>query len=594
MVLCFRRLIMAYFLRQEKKKKGTYLQMYDSYWDKEKKESRTKSVMAFGYVEELISDELPDPVAYYKDFVAKKNEERAALLAEDSRPRAFSSIVENNVGHFLLHSLLTELNVKETVDILASQTRFQFSVYDMLAQLIYARVIAPCSKSKTVSSVFPHLYNSVPISEDQVYDGCSFIGASYKKYIELFNYCYEQHYNRDFSSVFFDCTNYYFEIDLPAEDKQKGPSKENRHAPIIGQALLLDADLVPLAMQMYPGNESEKPYIRKTIDEMKQRYNVSGKTVQVADKGLNCARNIYAAVKEADDGYIFSKSIRGKNLSEKEKKWVLLENDANVFTDYTDRKGRLLFRLKSCVDTFTYQFKETDPDTGKESVTTFSVTEKRIVSYNPALARKQKEEILKMVDKASNYTTYKKMAREDLGDSAKYIKVTSKDKNGKKINPLIEIDHEKIEEDLKYAGYNLLITSELDTDPLQIYRTYHGLWKIEESFRITKSFLDARPVYVQKKETIYGHFLICYLSLFLLRVLEIKVFKNKINSYDLIHFMRDFRVVNTGDGSYINISRDQAVNEKIKEVTGLSNLDALFLSEKELNNLFNNCMLLDS
>ena len=108
------------------------------------------------------------------------------------------------------------------------------------------------------------------------------------------------------------------------------------------------------------------------------------------------------------------------------------------------------------------------------------------------------------------------------------------------------------------------------------YQTYHGLWKIEESFRITKSYLDARPVYVQKKETIYGHFLICYLSLFLLRVLEIKVFQNKINSYDLIHFMRDFRIVSKGDGSYINISRDQMVNEKIKNVTGLSNLDALF------------------
>lgn len=584
---------MAYFLRQEKKKKGTYLQMYDSYWDKEKKESRTKSVMAFGYVEELISEELPDPVAHYKAFVKKKNEERAASLAEESRPRAFSSIVEKNAGHFLLHSLMTELNVKGTIDILASQMRFQFSVYDMLAQLIYARVIAPCSKSKTVSAVFPHLYNSVPISEDQVYDGCSFIGAAYKKYIELFNHCYDQHYNRDFSSVFFDCTNYYFEIDLPAEDKQKGPSKENRHDPIIGQALLLDADLVPLAMQMYPGNESEKPYIRRIIDEMKQRYNVSGKTVQVADKGLNCARNIYAATKEASDGYIFSRSIHGKNLSEKEKRWVLLENDANVFTDHTDEKGRLLFRLKSCVDTFSYQFEETDPDTGKAVTTTFSVTEKRIVSYNPALAKKQRAEIMKMVDKASSYTTYKKMAREDLGDSAKYIKVTSKDKNGKKIRPLIEIDQDKIDEDLKYTGYNLLVTSELDMDPLQIYDTYHSLWKIEESFRITKSYLDARPVYVQKKETIYGHFLICYLSLFLLRILEIKVFKNKINSYDLIHFMRDFRIVSRGDGSYINISRDQAVNEKIKEVTGLSNLDALFLSEKEIKDFFNNCMLLD-
>ena len=111
---------------------------------------------------------------------------------------------------------------------------------------------------------------------------------------------------------------------------RKGLHKENRHDPIIGQALLLDADLVPVAMQMYPGNESEKPYIRKIIEEMKSRYKVSGKTVQVADKGLNCARNIYAAVKEADDGYIFSKSIHGRNLSQKEKKWLLLENDKNV------------------------------------------------------------------------------------------------------------------------------------------------------------------------------------------------------------------------------------------------------------------------
>ncbi len=585
---------MAYFLRQEKKKKGLYLQMYDSYWDKKLKQSRTKSVMAFGYVEELISDEMPDPVAYYKEFVKQKNQERAAAFIQETRPRAFTSPVEYNLGHFLLHTLLEELDVKKTIDILADQMRFQFNVYDMMAQLIFARVIHPCSKSKTVSSVFPHLYNSSSISEEQVYDGLAFIGASYKKYIELFNHCYEQHYQRDFSNVFFDCTNYYFEIDLPYEDKQKGPSKENRHDPIIGQALLLDADLVPVAMQMYPGNESEKPYIRKTIEEMKNRYKISGKTVQVADKGLNCARNIYAAVKEAHDGYIFSKSIHGRNLSEKEKKWVVLENDKNVWENYTDKDGKLLYRLKSCIDTFSYQFKETDPETGNEVVTTFSVTEKRIVSYNPALAQKQASEILKMADKASSYTTYKKMTRDELGDSAKYIKITNKDKSGKRITPVIEIDQEKLNEDLKYAGYNLMVTSELDMYPLQVYQTYHNLWKIEESFRITKSYLDARPVYVRKKETIYGHFLICYLSLFLLRVLEIKIFKKGINSYDLIHFIRDFRVVRGGDGSYINISRNQVVNEKVKELTGMTNLDALFLSEKEVENIFKNCMLLDS
>ena len=585
---------MAYYLRKEQKKKGIYLQMYESHWDKDKKQPRSKSVMAFGYVQDLISGGIPDPIAYYSDFVAKKNMERAASLAEETRPRAFASPVELSLGHFLLHTLLEELNVREVIDILSAQMRFRFSVYHMMAQLIFSRVISPCSKAKTVSAVFPHLYNSFPISEDQVYDGLAFIGESYKKYIELFNHCYEQYYPRDFSHVFFDCTNYYFEIDLPCGDKQKGPSKEKRHDPIIGQALLLDADLVPVAMQMFPGNESEKPYIRTLIEEMKNRYQISGKTVQVADKGLNCARNIYAAVKEATDGYIFSKPIHGRNLSAKEKEWLTLENDQNVWTDYTDRDGNLLYRLKSCVDTFPYRFQGPNPETGKVAVTTFSVAEKRIVSYNPALAKKQKAEIRKLADKASNYATYKDMTREELGDSAKYVKITNKDKNGNEIKPIVELDNEKLREDLKYAGYNLMVTSELNMEPLQIYQTYHSLWKIEESFRITKSFLDARPVYVQKKETIYGHFLICYLSLFLLRVLEIKVFKNQINSYDLIHFIRDFRVVKTGKDSYINISRNQAVNEKVKKLTGLTTLDALYLSETEVKNIFKNCMLLDS
>ena len=593
-MVLYQEVLMPYFLRQDKKKKGIYLQMYDSFWDKEKKESRTKSVEAFGYVQDLVSEDIPDPVAYYKEYVKRKNEERNKALAEETRPRAFSSTSESYAGHFLVHALLSELNVKETIDILASRMRFQFSVYDMVAQLIYARILFPCSKSRTVSHVFPYLYAGVPISEDQVYDGCAFIGGSYKKYIELFNHCYEQHYKRDFSNVFFDCTNYYFEIDLPDGDRQKGPSKENRNDPIIGQALLLDADLVPVAMQMYPGNESEKPYIRKTIEDMKQRYKLSGKTVQIADKGLNCARNIYAAVKEANDGYIFSKSVHGRNLSEKEKKWLLLENDANVFTDYTDKDGHILFRLKSCVDTFHYHFTEADPETGRETTVSFSVKEKRVVSYNPGLAKKQKAEIRRMADKAAKYTTHKMIAREELGDSAKYVRIISRDANGKRVKPVVEVNRDKVEEDMKYAGYNLLVTSELDMDPLQIHSAYHSLWKIEESFRITKSYLDARPVYAHKKETIYGHFLICYLSLFLLRVMEIKCFHNQVNSYDLINFMRDFRVVNRGDGTYINISRDQAVNEKVKAVTGLANLDALYLTKAEIDNLFENCMLIDS
>ena len=566
--------------------------MYESRWNKEFKQPRNHCIESFGYVNDLVSEEIPDPISYYRDLVAKRELERKSILDDSTRPRIFDQTVEKNAGHFLIHALLEELGVKEIIDILSSVMRFRFSVYDMMEKLICARIIDPCSKSKTVSSVFPLLYNESEISEDQVYDGCFFIGESYEKYIELFNSQYEKLYGRSYDKVFFDCTNYYFEIDLPDEDKQKGPSKENRHEPIIGQALLLDADQIPLGMTMYPGNESDKPYIRKAVEDMKQRYKVSGRTIQVADKGLNCARNIYAASVEAKDGYIFSRSIHGKALSKEEKVWVLLEDEGpNRYTEHRDDSGRLLYKTKSCIDDFSYEFKETDPETGEETVTKFTVKEKRVVSYNPSLAAKQKAEIMKQVEKASNCLTYKRMAREELGDAVKYVSFESVGKDGKKVKPVVYIDMDKVNEDLKYAGYNLLVTSETDMPTDEIYKTYHGLWRIEESFRITKSFLDARPVYVQKKETIYGHFLICYLSLFLLRILEFKCFKNKMNSSEIIRFIRDFRIARKDEDTWINLAHDRKAVEKMKEVTGITILDALYPTNSEVKNLFEKTIL---
>ena len=578
---------MGYFLRQDKKKKGIYLQMYETYWDTRLKQARTRCIKSFGYVSELISDDIPDPVAHFKQLVREEELKRRKAQEEETKPRAFEESVEKNVGYFLLASLIDTLDVKEVVDILSSVQRYQFSVYDMLTQLIYARVIEPSSKTKTVSSVFPLLYNYEPMSDDQVYEGLFFVGESYKKYIELFNHQYERIIKRNYSTCYFDCTNYYFEIDMPKDDRQKGPSKENRRSPIIGQALLLDGDMVPLAMQMYPGNESEKPYIRTVIEEMKQRYNVNGRTIQVADKGLNCARNIYSAVKESNDGYIFSKSVHGHNLSDAEKKWVLLEdNRANKYTEYRGFNGELKYKIKHCIDTFEYRFKDIDTESGETVERTFSVREIRIVSYNPSLAEKQKEEIRKSVEKASAYTSYRSITREELGDSAKYVSVQSTDDSGKRIKPIIRINQAKVDEDMRFAGYNLIVSSEINMSPQEIYRAYHSLWKIEESFRITKSCLDARPVYVQKQETIYGHFLVCYLALFLLRVLEIKYFDNKISAYDLIDFIRDFRVARSKDGSYINLSRNCRVNQLLKKATGLSSLDALYLSQRDIDSFF--------
>lgn len=578
---------MSYFLRQDKRKNRIYLQMYERYWNKELKQARTRCIESFGYVDELKKKGITNPINYYNDLVQKREQERLVTLNEDTRPRISDEIIEKNLGYFLYDVLLQELGVKKVIDILASVKQFQFNLYDLIRELIVSRIIDPCSKSKTVEKVFPKLYNYVPISEDQVNDGLYFIGSTYKKYIELFNSQYEKIFPRNLGVCYFDCTNYYFEIDMEDEIRKKGPSKENRQEPIIGQALLLDENLIPYSMELYPGNMSEKPFIRKLIEDMKTRSKVRGKTIQVADKGLNCARNIYAAVKEAKDGYIFSKSVHGKNLSEQEKAWVLMEdNNANKYTYFYDSDKKLKYKIKSCIDNFKYSFTDVDLETGEQYTTTFIVKEKRIVSYNPDLARKQKAEIQKEIDKATKYATFKAMTKEELGSASKYLINATVDDYGNKIKPRLELNQAKIEEEMRFAGYNLIVTSETHMSSKQIFDTYHNLWKIEECFRLTKSYLDARPVYAKKEETIYAHFLICYLGLFLTRVLEIKCFNNTINAQTIINFAREFKVARLDENKYINLSFDKGLIEKMKNVTDLTILDALYLTKKEVDDLF--------
>ncbi len=413
--------------------------------------------------------------------------------------------------------MLDKLGLEEDMKMMTSNKKFQYGFYDFISTMIYAQVINPGSKFKTFEKVIPNIYGRNKYSYDQILDGINYIGSDYQKFIELFNHHIQEIYPRTTDKVYFDCTNYYFEIDLEDEFRKKDPSKENRKNPLVGQALLLDSDQIPLAMTLYPGNESEKPHLRKHIEDIKDRYNVNGKVVQVANKGLNCAANIYAAVKEADNGYIFSKSVHGKNLSTLEKEWVLKEDENNIWYEVNDENGNLHYKYKEVTETYDYQFYDSDNNIQK-----FQVKEKRIVTYNPKLAKKQRNEIMKEVEKLKSKLTVKGLAREEFGDAIKYVDFEEKDKTGKKVKIQPKINKTKVEESLKYAGYNLLVTSETDKKAQDIYNIYHGLWRIEESCRIMKTYLEARPVFLQKQESIYGHFLICYLALTVLRLLEKK------------------------------------------------------------------------
>lgn len=325
MVLYYKRVtFMAYFLKKTNNKKGTYLQIYSSFYDPERGHTAHKAYKPIGYVHELQEKGIDDPIAFYKDEVTKLNQElKAAKDAKKARQISDDS-PEKLIGYFPMKNINDKLSVKKYIDLMQTATDFRFNVFDMVSALVYARLVHPCSKSKTYDEVIPKLFDSYDFSLNQLYDGLEYIGCEYEKIIEIYNHQIQQMYKFDTSHTYFDCTNFYFEIDKEDTFRRKGPSKENRKEPIIGLGLLLDAHQIPVGMKLFPGSQSEKPVIRSIIQDLKNRNSVSGRTIQVADKGLNCAENIFHALKNGD-GYIFSKSV--KQLPEVEKTWVLLPND---------------------------------------------------------------------------------------------------------------------------------------------------------------------------------------------------------------------------------------------------------------------------
>lgn len=532
---------MAYFLKVAKQQNRTYLSIYESFYSPDVKGTKHRSVKKIGNLDKLIASGIEDPISFYKKEVDKMNEERKYKNANSKiNQRLISEISpEKYLGYFPLANILNTLDVEEHFTYMQSIRDFQFNVFSVFSSLVFARAVAPLSKHRTFHDVLPSLLNKVDFSYDQLLDALEFVGSEYEKFIEIFTVATSENYGIDTKHTFFDCTNFYFEIDKESDFQKRGPSKEMRRDPIVGLGLLLDANMIPIGMRMYPGNESEKPVIRNIIGDLKKQNNIEGRTVQIADKGLNCARNIIEAVDKCD-GYIFSKSV--KQLNKKEKNWVLIEDG---YKEATDHQGNVHYLYKSCVDVFDYTYTDEEGKLHKKSV-----KEKRVCTFSPKLYKKKMQEIDRMVEKAKKLRAAQ-AKKEEYGESARYIQFV--DEDGKKAKT--SINEKKIENDRMLAGYNLLVTSEYTMDDEKIYEAYHQLWRIEESFRVMKSELDARPVYLQKENSIKGHFLICYVTILLIRLFQFKTLKNEYSTSEICKFMKEFKLVQINDHRYINLSR---------------------------------------
>lgn len=539
---------MAYFLKKCTKNGKEYLSIVNSFYDGKRGHTVHETYASFGTGKPLIEQGIKDPVKYLEEKVKDLNNDvnlNKVKQISDTAPYKYA-------GYFLIKSVLDKLDIEPIMNIYDLTTNYQFRLFDVLSSLVYSRCIKPCSKHKTFLDVIPYLSEMYHFSYDQLLTGLSYFGENYEKITEIFTKQVKEKYKLNSDVCYFDCTNFYFEIDKEDDVRRKGPSKENRKAPLLGMGLLLDKNQIPVGLKLYPGNESEKPKLREVIDELKIKNEINGRVIQVADKGLNSASNIYKTLKEKD-GYIFSKSV--KQLPEKEKVWVLLEND---YKEVKDKDGNVLYKTKECVDTFPYEF--VDEDNKKIR---FSVKEKRVATYNPSLAKKQLYEINKLIEKAEELNSYK-AKKDEYGECSKYV--TFKGKDGSKVTT--ELNEKKIEEDKKLCGYNLIVTSEIKVDQNIIYKSYHNLWRIEESFRVMKSELDARPVFMKRKETIHGHFLICYLSVLLSRLLQIYELKDEDSMQSIFEFIRDFKLVKVGN-KYVNLATNKELIQKLTSKTKL-------------------------
>lgn len=558
---------MSYNLKQCKYKNGKiFLEIVDSVYVKSKGYSIPVVIEKIGYLDDLKKTYV-DPISFFKEK-AKQME----INRKESSNYIPRQSQELNLGSFLPLHILNKLKLNDLSYAIDNSSKRQYSHYDVLEFLTLTRTIYPSSRINTYENQLNHFYKKYSFSKDQMYDGMQLIGQNDQAYLEYLNTRIEKIYKRNLGHVYFDCTNFYFEIDTSSYDEYRkpGPSKENHQGAIISMGLLLDSDAIPLYYSLFPGNQSEKPILNKVISSMKETCNVKGKTIRVADKGLNCTENIIQAHLDGD-GYVYSKAIRSND-----DKTMILNNIG--YEELKDENGVVVFKSKSWVDTYTYTLN------GKE----YKLKEKRMVIWSKKYAEKTAYEREKAISKV-NVTSSTSLIKQGIASKAvdtlydvigedDGVILTSKDLS------LVLNETKKCKQE-ELDGYYMIVTSETNISWHDILDTYRKLWEIEASFRLTKTQFSGRPVFASTLDAIKGHFFICYLALTLTRLLQKKELKNQFNAEKIIDFIKTLKAFPISNEQFLLSGSYQDIIQGIEKRYGLK-FNSKTISLDKLQKLF--------
>ena len=552
-------------IRVTKTKNGRLFYVIKTYYDSHGIE-HTVTVEKLGNENDIKARTGRDPDQWAKEYVAKLNEEEkkqnADVTLSFSQTKLLSKehIYEYNSGYLFLQKIYYELGIDKICRQIAKRHSFQYDLNSILSRLLYGRILEPCSKKATFEyskSLLEkpnfeahHVYRAL----DVLCDESDFIQQQLYKNSFVYG-------NRNTGVIYYDCSNFFFEIEQQDEEglRKFGKCKENRPLPIVEMGLFIDRDGIPLGVCIDPGNTNEQKTLKPIEQRIISEYGMS-KFIVCTDAGLaSKANRRFNSINNR--AFIVTSPIR--KLKNELKEWVLSPQGWYISDGNRRKKYDISKLITGDIDEQTQQafndtvfYKERWVDQG-------SFEEKLIVTFSPKYQRYQRSIRNGQIQRAGNAIDNgtAKVQKYNQNDYRRFVEKTAVTEDGEIAeNTLFSINAKRIAEEEKYDGFYALNTN-LDDDPRQIVKVNHQRWQIEECFRIMKSEFKARPAHVSTDARIKGHFLTCYLALVLYRYLE-KRTGNKYTCEQLISTLRGMHMREVvGEGHLPSYTRNDITDE---------------------------------
>lgn len=456
------------------------------------------------------------------------------LIKKDSQ-RSF------NCGYLFLQSLYTQLRFDNICRNIRGRHRFDYDINAILSDLIYARILHPSSKKSSYD--FAQTLLEKPKYElHDVYRALSVL-AQESDYIQSEVYKNSNFiHKRDTSVLYYDCTNFFFEIQEEEGNKKYGKSKENKPNPIVGMGLFMDSDGIPLAFDIYPGNQNEQKTLKPLEQKVIRDFECS-EFIFCSDSGLGSQNN-----KLFNDmggrSYVVTQSLKKIKKEEQEtalnpKQFRKIGSKQFIDISELDESDPEVYN--------TVYYKEVPIESKKLSETLIVTYSPKYKEYQRTIRAGQIERAEKMVESGKSKKTHR-----NPNDPARFVRKTAITENGEAAEQeVLELNTEAIENEQRFDGF-YAVTTDINGDVAKIIEINKRRWQIEECFRTMKTDFEARPIYVRRDDRIKAHFLTCFLSLLIYRLLEIKLDK-KYTISETLGTLRDMRVLELDGHGYIPV-----------------------------------------